>query len=225
MTGGDNRTLPNTAVPAMAPIICKTTRTVYYPAPKSASSTLRAVFFEIENGYRFTPFIINGAPVDLFWLYGHSDLFERVEVPPGHEVFTVVRDPIERFLSFYKWGVIDNHCGFDRPVEVNEFVAGFATYLNRTPKIRFHLSPQFLFIGKDLAYYNRIFRMEDLGELGRYLSDRAQAEITVGRVNTSSPRAAGPELTPDSRARLAAIYREDYELLKDFYSPAAARSA
>ena len=206
----------------MAPVICKTTRTVYYPAPKSASTTLREVFFEIENGYRFRPFTISGREVDLFWLYGHSELFKEVPVPEGHEVFTVVRDPIERFLSFYKWGVVDNHCRFDRPVEINAFVADFATQLNRTPKVRFHLSPQFLFIGKDLGWYHRIFRMEEMAELGRYLSQRAQRDITVGKANSSSRRSSADALTPQSRARLAEIYREDYVLLKDFYAPPSA---
>lgn len=209
----------------MAPVICKPTRTVYYPAPKSASSTLREVFFEIENGYRFQQFLISGRRINLFWLYGHSELFAPVKVPDGHEVFTVVRDPIDRFLSFYKWGVIDNHCRFEQPVEINAFVAAFPHYLNRTPKIRFHLSPQFLFIGKDLSYYHRIFRMEEMAELGRYLSDRAQRDISVGKVNSSSRRAAANDLTPESRARLAEIYREDYDLLKDFYAPDSGASA
>ena len=209
----------------MAPVICKTTRTVYYPAPKSASSTLRHVYFEIENGYRFEKFKINGRLIDLFWLYGHSDLFAKVQVPPGHEVVTIVRDPIDRFLSFYKWGVIDNQCRFDAPIEINAFVADFPRYLNRTPKTRFHLSAQFLFIGKDLGYYDRIFRMEDLAEMGRYLSERAQKEITVGKVNASSRSNVANDLTAESRARLAHIYREDYELLKDYYRPDSALTA
>lgn len=203
----------------MAPVICKTTRTVYYPAPKSASTTLREVFFEIENGRPFQPFRINGRAVDLFWLYGHSELFKAVKAPEGHEVFTVVRDPVERFLSFYKWGVIDNHCNYDRPVEINDFVADFANQLSRTPKIRFHLSAQFLFIGKDLSYYHRIFRMEDMVELGHYLSARAGRDITVGRANSSSRPRPANDLSAASRARLAEIYREDYALLKDYYSP------
>lgn len=206
----------------MAPVICKTTRTVYYPAPKSASSTLREVFFEIENGYRFKRFLINGREISLFWLYDHGELFKPVEVPQGYEAFTVVRDPIDRFLSFYKWGVIDNKCNFERPVEINAFVAGFAGYMNHSPKVRFHLTPQFMFTGKDLSYYSRVFRIEDLAELGRYLSERAEKDISVGKVNISSKRASTSDLTAASRARLAEIYKDDYALLKDFYSPSSA---
>lgn len=206
----------------MAPIICRPTRTVYYPAPKSASSTLREVFFEIENGFPFRKFTISGREINLFWLYGHGEMFAPVEVPQDHEVFTVVRDPVERFVSFYKWGVIANHCGYDTPVDINAFVADFAAHMNRTPKIRFHLSPQFLFIGKDLSYYHRVFRMEEMAELGRYLSVRSGTEITVGKANTTERQKATSELTEQSRARLVDIYREDYALLRDYYRPGTA---
>jgi len=203
----------------MAPVICKTSKTVYYPSPKSASSTLREIFFEIENGYRFKRFLINGHEMSLFWLYGHGELFKPVKLPPGYEAFAVIRDPIGRFLSFYNWGVIDNRCGFDHPVEINAFVADFKTYLNMSPKIGFHLSPQHLFIGRDLSFYSRIFRTENLAELGSYLSQRSGRDIHVGKVNGSSTRVCSKDLTPDSRKRLVEIYKEDYALLEAYYSP------
>lgn len=203
----------------MAPLICKTTSTIYYPAPKSGSSTLREVFFEIENGYRFKQFLINGREMNLFWLYGHGDLFKPIDVPQGYEVFTVIRDPIDRFLSFYKWGVLNNNCGFDSLVEINTFVANFKTYLKNSSKVSFHLSPQVLFIGSDLRFYHRIFPIEKLAELGNYLSERAGKEIQVGKANSSSRSVGAHDLTSESRKRLAEIYKEDYALLKDYYSP------
>lgn len=208
----------------MAPVICKTSKTVYYPAPKSASSTLREIFFEIENGYRFKRFLINGHEMSLFWLYGHGEPFKPVKLPPGYEAFAVIRDPIGRFLSFYNWGVIDNRCGFDHPVEINAFVADFKTYLNMSPKIGFHLSPQHLFIGRDLSFYSRIFRTENLAELGSYLSQRSGRDIHVGKVNGSSTRVCSKDLTPDSRKRLVEIYKEDYALLEAYYSPDTSQS-
>jgi hypothetical protein len=203
----------------MAPIISKISRTVYYPAPKSASSTLRDIFFEIENGYRFKSFVINDQEVNLFWLYGHGELFKRVEVPDGYEVFTVVRDPIERFVSFFKWGISDNHCRLDRPVGINDFVANLGSYLDSSPMIHFHVSPQFRFIGKDLSFYHRIFPMEELTELGHYLSERSQKQVTVGKTNPSSRQSKSNDLTPQSRAKLIDIYSDDYALLKDYYRP------
>ena len=203
----------------MAPIISKITRTVYYPAPKSASSTLRGVFFEIENGYRFKPFLINGQEMNLFWLYGHGELFQPVAVPDGYEVFTVVRDPVERFVSFFKWGIADNHCRLDRPVGINDFVANLGSYLDSSPMIHFHASPQFRFIGKDLSLYHRIFPMEELTSLGHYLSERSQKQVTVGKANPSSRRSTSDDLTPQSRAKLIDIYSDDYALLKDYYQP------
>lgn len=204
----------------MAPILCKTTRTIYYPAPKSASSTMREVMFEIDNGFRFPGFKINGQPIDLFKLYENGEKFRPVEVPPGFELFTLIRDPIKRFVSFYKWGVMRNKCNFERHIDINAFVDHFEDYLDASPKVRFHLLPQFQFVGKDLAYYNRVFKVENLAELEAYLSARAGKEISIPRVNTTALLNQAPALTPQSVARLKDIYRQDYELLRGHY-PAA----
>ena len=66
---------------SMAPIICKRTRTVYFPAPKNASSSLRELFFELDNGFPFRKFEINGDLVDLFWLYRNHEGFKPQSIP------------------------------------------------------------------------------------------------------------------------------------------------
>ena len=202
----------------MAPVRCKTTRTIYYPAPKNASTTLRTVYFEIENGFPFRNFSINGQNVTLFSLFRHVERFKKVPIPTDYEVLTVVRDPIQRFLSFYKWAVIDNNGEFTQTIEINDFVADFETLLTHSGKVRWHLLPQWVFTGKDLSFYHHIFRAERMDVLQSYLSERANRHIALPHVNSSS----GPKentLTPKSRAKLRDIYREDYALLRDFYTP------
>ena len=203
----------------MASIVCRTTRTVYYPIPKNASSTLREVFFEIDNGFAFRPFEINGKRMDLFWLYRNQEMFQPASAPMGFESIAVVRDPVRRFVSFYKWAVTDNNCGFERDIEINEFVTDFETHLKSSPKVRFHLAPQTMFIGKDLGFFDRVFQVENLRDLEAYLSKRAGVPVRLPISNPSATAKASPTLSDASIRRIMDLYHEDYKLLAQFYRP------
>jgi hypothetical protein len=201
----------------MAAIVCSTTRTVYYPAPKNASTTLREVFFETDNGFRFRPFEINGRRIDLFWLYRNQELFKPAATPRGFESIAAVRDPIKRFASFYKWAVLDNNCNFERVVEINEFVSDIETHLQHSPKVRFHLAPQVAFIGNDLRFFDRVFQVERLHELEEYLSTRAGVPVRLPVSNPSASAVTPSTLTDESIRRLRGLYHEDYTLLAQLY--------
>lgn len=201
----------------MAAIVCRTTRTVYYPAPKNASSTLREVFFETDNGFAFRPFEINGRRIDLFWLYRNQELFKPAAPPSGFESIAAVRDPIKRFVSFYKWAVVDNNCSFERVVEINEFVTDFETYLEHSPKVRFHLAPQVAFVGNDLQFFDRVFQVEKMHELEEYLSIRAGVPVRLPVTNPSASAVTPSTLTDASVRRLRGLYDEDYRLLAPLY--------
>lgn len=201
----------------MASIVCNTTKTVYYPVPKNASSTLREVFFEIDNGFPFRPFEINGRRIDLFWLYRNQETFKAVSAPAGFESIAVVRDPVKRFVSFYKWAVTDNNCNFERVIEINEFVRDFETHLKSSPKVRFHLAPQITFIGKDLGFFDRVFQLEILRDLEEYLSKRAGVPVRLPISNPSATVKPSSTLSDASIRRIMDLYHEDYRLLAQFY--------
>jgi len=200
----------------MAPIICKRTRTVYFPAPKNASSSLRELFFELDNGFSFRKFEINGEPLDLFWLYRNQEGFKPQSIPKGYESIAVVRDPIKRFLSFFKWGIIDGNCAVDGVLTIDQLVENFAQ-LQMSPKARFHLAPQIVFFGTDLSFFGRVFTVERLDELTSYLSERAGKAVALPRTNIGANTSGNPELSNSSVEKLQKIYRMDYELLKNFY--------
>ena len=200
----------------MAPIICKRTRTVYFPAPKNASSSLRELFFELDNGFSFRKFEINGEPLDLFWLYRNQEGFKPQSIPKDYESIAVVRDPIKRFLSFFKWGIIDGNCAVDGIITINQLVENFER-LQMSPKARFHLAPQTVFFGTDLSFFGRVFTVERLDELTSYLSERAGKAVALPRTNIGANTSGNPELSNSSVEKLQKIYRMDYELLKNFY--------
>lgn len=74
----------------------------YYPVPKCACTSLKLVFFRIENGYDFRNFRVNGKMRYIHSFYA-SRKFANARDLDGddHFRFAVVRDPVERLLSCY----------------------------------------------------------------------------------------------------------------------------
>lgn len=199
----------------MAAIFCKKTKVVYFPAPKIASTSLRELFFELENGFKFRKFSINGNATDLFWLYRNQEIFKAVEVPPEYEKISVIRNPISRFISTYKWLVSGHDAYFREPMEINEFVSSLEIIGRQSAKAKFHLMPQFVFLGTDLSYFHKVFRIEDIADLNDYLSRRSGLKIDLPWENQSSKLEQA--LSGESSEKIRKIYQADYELLQKYY--------
>ncbi len=201
----------------MATTICEKTRTVYFPVPKNGSTSLRHLFFRIENGFDFVPFKINGKSQDLFWLYRHNRPFARIEVPEGFAKIAVVRNPVARFMSNYRWLAADWKARFQEMPTIDGFIARFAEFVRLSPKARFHLATQSVHLGGDLSYFDRVFRMENMSEIEDYLTERGGMSIRLPWANKSTElddAASGATID-----RVIDIYRRDYALLGAYYRP------
>lgn len=200
----------------MATTVCEKTKTVYFPVPKNGSTSIRQLFFRIENGFEFVPFKLNGRTQDLFWLYRHNRPFARVAVPEGFAKITVVRDPLARFISNFRWLAADWQARFREAPTIERFIARFGEFVDQSPKTRFHLAPQSVHLGGDLSYFDRVFRMENLSEMTEFLAGRAGMEIHLPWMNRSAE--FDDAVTGASLDRVASLYRKDYDLLKAYYT-------
>jgi hypothetical protein len=200
----------------MATTICQKTRTVYFPVPKNGSTSLRHLFFRIDNGFEFKPFNINGVAQDLFWLYRHARPFARQAVPEGYSKIAVVRDPLDRFMSNYRYLADDWKALFNETPDVDGFIARFEEFVKRSVKGRFHLATQSVHLGGDLSYFDKVFRMEKLSEVAEYLAERSGMALQLPWTNRSdAPRETVSQASMD---RIVSIYRKDYDLLRPYYS-------
>lgn len=199
----------------MAPVLCRKTRVAYYPAPKNASTTLRGLFFRLDNGRDFVPFFLNGVYTDLFTLYRNNQPFTPSVAPGGYEKVAVVRDPIGRFRANYRWLISAGNTDIGEKPEINDFVSRFEHLRARSAKAMFHLMPQAHFLGRDLAYYDKVFKVEELGQMFSYLSNRAGSEVSMSWENRT--KVGADELSEQSIAKLRDVYRADYKLLGALY--------
>lgn len=80
-------------------LICHKYRLIYIYIPKNACTTLKHLFYELENGQKF----ISKSPQDIhhhkiFEIINHQDFNNYL----NYFKFIFLRNPYDRFLSFYK---------------------------------------------------------------------------------------------------------------------------
>ncbi len=152
---------------------------------------------------------------------GAFDDFERI---------VVVRDPLERLVSAYR-----NRVRHYREIEQADFArAGIDPRIPRDPDfdtfcqylphyrkidaIRHHTQPQAMYLGPDLSYFSRVFRLERIAELEAYLSQRAGTEVVLPRLRADGPARSGIAISDASRRAISGYYAADFALLRDTYS-------
>ncbi|MEO1313074.1 MAG: hypothetical protein AAFV27_04260 [Pseudomonadota bacterium] len=74
------------------------------------------------------------------------------------------------------------------------------------------------YLGPDLGYFDKIYRIEESGALAADLSARIGRPVTFGRHQTSGPKFRPEDLSPAARTALMRYLEPDYALLSAYYS-------
>jgi hypothetical protein len=205
-------------------VILDKQKLTYVAVPKVACTSIKTMFFSVENDFPFRRFSANGRDFHIHTVYP-SVTFDRLPQPriAGHTRLAVVRDPIRRFLSCYSNRVVNLRnlsqkaagprlaaAGLPPDPDLPTFVANLEAYAAAVPDIHHHALPQVDFLGSDPAFYARVFGM---GELDAFL---AEVERVTGRSGLVIPRlqTGGPKIEPDAlsateRAKLVQFYAAD----------------
>jgi len=199
-------------------------RLAYLQMPKVACTSLRAAICLLNHPELPRAEVFDGETI-------HKRRDWNDIVTPDHEAlracfrFTFVRHPLERFLSFYR-----NKIASVRPDATAErFLRiglrggmGIGEVVERVltvppAALDPHIAPQHL-----LVYDQETPRVDFIGRLERFADDLAVVEekcgvqLDLGRLNATQPHAPkssstpGPHLSDAIRARLNALYAEDY---------------
>lgn len=136
--------------------------------------------------------------------------------------FTIVRDPLERFISGHKNKILNcdekilenlkiKKSDFQKIKDINIFL----DYINEyTIKRDQHFSNQKSLIPK-LKYIDFVGKLKNMSEVERVLSEKTGRKITFPVINKS-----GGSITPIlDIEKFYYLYRKDYKMLKGFYAP------
>lgn len=157
---------------------------------------------------------------------GHKNVKENMRIFKIVEFwdsfkFTVMRDPIKRFISAYNFVKFSNNYDYQnkeiknsREVilqfdDINDFALNFIT--NKTANKLIHFKPQHKFIslfGRILV--DKIFYQDKMEEMELYFDRKFEQDTNVTKKKDNI------ELTLKAKNHLAYIYRKDYKLIKKF---------
>lgn len=198
----------------------------YYPIPKNASTTIKHWLFDYYKANGVAGF--------------DSDARGRVHkcfpTPQknGGRIgwlkkrglhFTVVRDPVRRFISAYRNRVLNRGClaknaemivaaGLSLTPGLNEFIRNFSEYANLSREVAHHCSPQAEFIGKIYRRIDKIYDISELSLLEQDLIELTRFEQSFAALKSGGKSVEVEELDDASRKFLEVYLCKDFEMMK-----------
>ncbi len=206
---------------------------IFYGAvPKTACSSLKLAFFELENGFPFKPFVSNGRSRHIH-NSGYATL-PRAKYPEERikDYFRVamVREPISRFLSAYGNRVIAHkelsmykaeegltQANLEPTPDLDLYIERFHEYRRAHPSILHHTRPSAFFLGTDASYFTKLYTPADMDQFVADIAERTGTTMTVGRAQTGGPKFKVDDLTRKQQNKIKKLYKEDYKTFGKFF--------
>ena len=210
----------------------------YVPIPKNACTALKILFFFLRTDEEFVGHFDH---VHTKFDYKASD-FGRFAADKEFFKFTVVRDPLDRFVSAYnsrvklygelseRWFLGNRHkpeqihakfaarsLKFDP--DINEFARRIDDYLTVSIRIQHHFVPQAYFFHGRPEVFDRIYNIGQLDQLLADLESKVGKTLSLRNVQETSGlenMARKSDLGTDEKNLLLDFYRNDYELLEPY---------
>lgn len=204
----------------------------YAAVPKVACTSVKHMFFVIENGRRFEPFTINGHPKQIHNVAYRSflrEVYPEQRIASYHRV-ALVRDPIKRFLSAYSNRVLHHRelsmdkagkklraLGLQPRPDLDMFVERHAEYLEAHPSILHHTRPMSDFLGTDAGYFSKLYALDNMDQFVRDIAARTGKEVEIGREQTGGRKFKPSDLTGAQIDKIKAYYASDYRTFGDYF--------
>lgn len=206
-------------------IIVDKIKVAYIPSPKVACTSLKAMFYRIENEHDFVPTIRNSVKFHIHGYYPtvpfRKNIQERIR---DHHVICVVRDPVRRFVSCYSNRVCFHKelsekrlsseaiiAGAMPNPSLEDFVERLEIYRHYSPSIAHHTDPQATFLGENSKIYSRIYQMDELDNLRQDLSERANMPLDLPHAQNGGPKIPVEALSANASEKIKAFYQKDYQ--------------
>lgn len=204
----------------------------YFPVPKIACTSLKDLFFRLENnlgnsagvcGDPVWPLLINGEKINIHTLYqtknfGAIDLTKYSE----YQKFAIVRHPVDRLVSCWRNRVIrykelsseciQNEIGNLQVAppdpDFEEFVDKLHVY-RRMKSIKHHTDLMANFLGTDVSVYTKIFRLDQISEFKEHINGLTGLDLKLNHLQTAP--AINPNLSTRLIEKIERIYRVDFD--------------
>jgi hypothetical protein len=201
----------------------------YFPIPKVACTSIKLFMYQVENQEAFSP---QGKNNDVHAYFRKRLSDEKLESYDFS--FVVIRDPIKRFLSAYSNRVTHHKelsqefilSRFPQYAEqlpffdpnLQQFTDNLKHYLRIRP-IEHHVEPVSVHLSAEQSQqFSKIYPLENISSLECDLSEILGHDVKFGRSQTGGRKISLGELSLIQMKTLIDYYKEDYQLLSEFYT-------
>lgn len=207
---------------------------LYIPIPKNACTSIKHALHEIEFGTRFDsdlPEFSNYREHHEYYKKRPAAFTSVESLKSRTDVFrfALVREPVKRLISCYRNRVVDlgdlkssliilEHEGLSPEPDLNTFVLNLEEYRKANKNIEHHSRPQARFLGGTTEYLDRIYTMDEMPQLVEMLKEYSPG-LEMRKRKTGGTEVSLADLSEEALKEAVRFYREDYELLKDYFLP------
>ncbi len=199
----------------------------YFAVPKCACTSLKTMFFEVENGFAWRNYVANSKKI---WVHNAypSLPFEkaRKQSAPGFWKFAVLRSPVERLVSCYRNRLMRGRGrqqllaragelearGLSRTPDFAGFMEHFDDYCDLSPDVKAHSRPLSFFLGTDPGYFDRLFRLSELAEVMAELRQRITKLPELLHLQTRGADVQIGKVHSRTEQQIRKLFDEDYRL-------------
>lgn len=205
------------------PYILEDLKLAVFFSPKCAGTSVRSAMFEIENGFQFRPYSVQGK------FYDENSLLKNNRIgsidPNVFRDYTcvaIVRDPVRRFLSAYANRVVfyqelsekiagEDLATYGLPAnpDLEGFVANHANYCRASSSINRHFFNQKRWVGTEPSRFKFIFRVEALAEFEKFLEEFSAKKVALPRLQTGGPKIRVSDISPETHEKIIALVAND----------------
>ena len=213
------------------PTICSAANLIFFPIPKVACTSLKVLFYQINNSVEWRDTRLAYGQVHTLPGYGSLSYgATNLSDYGSFERIAVVRNPVERALSAYRdkarrvvlSGTVSEtklkSAGL--PLEPNPelFFSEIEQYFECAPVIREHMRPFSYYLGENIGEINRVFRLEELDKLAEFVGQCLGKPIEMISSNSSKNSVNAPKPVSEKALQMAADFvNEDISYLSEYY--------
>lgn len=196
------------------------TKLAYYNIPKCGKTTINAILGDINTlggtQKSYTPLFYS--PL--------KDFQSR-----GALRFTVVRDPVARFISSYNNRIADRDdfqksivsrnlvkpLGLNPSPSLEEFALNIKTYSLLNDRVFRHVINQHRFTGTNIEKFDRIYNLSQINDLVEYMNELFGIKLEAKVLNSSSKKKSEHDLSAEALGKVQEYYAMDYKLFGDYF--------
>jgi hypothetical protein len=203
----------------------------YIPIPKVACTSIKLMFFELENGFPFKGYMVNGKRRHIHQYYG-SSLWENTphKRVANFQRVTLVRDPVERFLSAYSNRVVHHkelspektgpnfkNKGLEYNPGLDLFIERFEDYYDASGSIFHHMRPMVDFLGEEASYFSKVYNIKEINQFLVDIIEHVGVDLTIGQHQKGGPKLKKENLTEPQLMKIESFYKKDYRAFHNYF--------